>query len=156
MRMALRPVAAAFGLAAVPATLLAQDAPPPYRDAARTVDERAADLLARITVEEKVAQLQALWKRYAKMEGPDARFDPAGARELLGNGIGEIARPSEVAAPHPGASPSRTPRQQVQFVNAVERWLIDNARLAVPAMFHEEARHGLVAPGGTQSPEPMG
>src|SRR4051812_39407889 len=156
MRMALRPVAAAFGLAAVHATLLAQDAPPPYRDAARLVDERAADLLARMTIEEKVAQLQALWKRYGKMEGPDARFDPAGARELLGNGIGEIARPSEVAAPHPGASSTRTPRQHAEFVNAVQHWLIDNTRLGIPAMFHEEALHGLVAPGGTQFPVAIG
>src|SRR3954447_12288995 len=117
MRMALRPVAAAFGLAAVHATLVAQDAPPPYRDPARTIDERAADLLARMTVEEKVAQLLALWKRNAKMEGDGGRFDPAGGRELLGNGIGEIARPSEVASPRAGASSTRTPREHVEFVN---------------------------------------
>ena len=154
--MALHLLAAAFGLAAWQTSLAAQGAPPPFRDPARPVDERAADLLARMTVEEKVAQLQALWKRYGKMQTPDGGFDPAGARELLGHGIGQIARPSEVANPPAGTSPTRTPRQHVAFANAVQRWLIDNTRLGIPAMFHEEALHGLVAPNGTQFPVPIG
>ena len=156
MRMALRPLAAALGLAALHASLAAQGAPPPYRDPARPVDERAADLLARMTLEEKVAQLQALWKRNAKMEGPDGAFNAAGARELLGNGIGEIARPSEIATPIAGKASTRAPRQHAAFVNAVQHWLIDNTRLGIPAMFHEEALHGLVAPNGTQFPVPIG
>src|SRR3954469_2484292 len=128
MRMALRPVAAAFGLAAVHAPFPARGAPPPYRGPARTVDERAADLLARMTLEEKIAQLQALWKRNAKMQAAAGRFDPAGAREVLASGIGEIARPSEIANPPKGAPATRTARQHVEFVNAIQHWLIDNTR----------------------------
>ena len=156
MRMSRRLVAAALGLAACHAGLAAQGALPPYRDAARSVDERAADLLARMTLDEKVAQLQGLWKRNAKMQGPGGVFDPAGAPGLLANGIGEIARPSEIADPPKGAPATRTPRQHVEFVNAVQHWLIDHTRLGIPAMFHEEALHGLVAPNGTQFPVPMG
>ena len=99
---------AACGLAVLHAGLAAQGTPPPYRDPARSIDERAADLLARMTVEEKVAQLLALWKRNAKIQAADGSFNPAGARELLGQGIGEIARPSEVANPPAGASATRT------------------------------------------------
>ena len=156
MRMSRRLVAAALGLAACHAGLAAQGALPPYRDAARSVDERAADLLARMTLDEKVAQLQGLWKRNAKMQGPGGVFDPAGAPGLLANGIGEIARPSEIADPPKGAPATRTARQHVEFVNAVQHWLIDHTRLGIPAMFHEEALHGLVAPNGTQFPVPMG
>jgi len=108
MRMSRRLVAAALGLAACHAGLAAQGALPPYRDAARSVDERAADLLARMTLDEKVAQLQGLWKRNAKMQGPGGVFDPAGAPGLLANGIGEIARPSEIADPPKGAPATRT------------------------------------------------
>ena len=147
---------AACGLAVLHAGLAAQGTPPPYRDPARSIDERAADLLARMTVEEKVAQLLALWKRNAKIQAADGSFNPAGARELLGQGIGEIARPSEVANPPAGASATRTARQHVAFVNALQHWLIDNTRLGIPAMFHEEALHGLVAPNGTQFPVPIG
>src|SRR6185295_4235932 len=156
MRMSRRLVAAALGLAAFHAGLAAQAPLPPYRDAARSVDERAADLLARMTLDEKVAQLQGLWKRNAKMQGPGGVFDPAGAPGLLANGIGEIARPSEIADPPKGAPATRTARQHVEFVNAVQHWLIDHTRLGIPAMFHEEALHGLVAPNGTQFPVPMG
>ena len=109
-----------------------------------------------MTLEEKVGQLQGLWKRNQKMQGTDGRFDPAGARELLANGIGEISRPSEVANPPAGASATRTARQHVEFVNAIQHWLIDNTRLGIPAMFHEEALHGFVAPNGTQFPVPIG
>ena len=156
MRLALRLLIAALGLAASYASLAAQGAPPPYRDPARSIDERAADLLARMTVEEKVAQLQALWKRNAKIQAADGAFNPAGAREVIGHGIGEIARPSEVANPPAGAAATRTARQHVAFVNAIQHWLIDNTRLGIPAMFHEEALHGLVAPNGTQFPVPIG
>ena len=154
--MALRLPAAAVGLAALHASLAAQGPPPPYRDPARGVDERAADLLARMTVEEKVAQLQALWKRTARLQTPEGGFDPAGAGEVLGAGIGEIARPSEIATPPSGRPSTRTPREHAAFVNAVQHWLLDNTRLGIPAMFHEEALHGLVAPGGTQFPVPIG
>src|SRR6478609_10838473 len=109
----------------------------PYRDAARGADERAADLLGRMTLEEKVAQLQGIWKRTSAIQKPDGTFNPDGAAALIGHGIGEIARPSEIAAPPAGATDVRTPRQHVEFVNAVQRWLIGNTRLGIPAMFHE-------------------
>ena len=38
----------------------------------------------------------------------------------------------------------------------VQRWLIENTRLGIPAMFHEEALHGFPAPRDTHFPVPMG
>src|SRR5258705_8432439 len=88
----------------------AQNAPALYRDPGRPVDERVADLLGRMTIEEKVAQLEGLWKRNAQLQQPDGRFNPATAATLLSNGIGEIARPSEIANPPAGAPSVRTAR----------------------------------------------
>ena len=144
-----------LAVAVVTAGLAAQGAPPPYRDPARPLDERVADLLARMTLDEKVVQLEGIWKRTAQIQQPDGRFNPANARALIGQGIGEISRPSEVASPA-GGSPVRSPRQHVEFVNAVQTWLIENTRLGIPALFHEEALHGLTAPGGTHFPVPLG
>src|SRR5262245_9232061 len=56
-------------------------APPPYKNASLSVDERVADLLKRMTLEEKVAQLTCIW--------PQGRDIPPDA---LKNGIGQIAR----------------------------------------------------------------
>ena len=137
------------------AGLAAQNGPAPYRDPTRPIDARVADLLGRMTLDEKVAQLEGIWKRNAQMQQPDGRFNPATAQAVLGHGIGEIARPSEVANPG-GGPPVRTPRQHAEFVNAVQTWLIENTRLGIPAMFHEEALHGLTAPGGTHFPVPIG
>lgn len=116
------------------------------------VDRRVADLLARMTLEEKVAQLHGLWNLKAEIQDPSGRFDPAKAKRVLADGIGQIARPSEIAAPPGGA---RSPRDHVAFVNAVQRWVLEETRLGIPVMFHEEALHGLAAPRGTHFPVPI-
>ena len=41
-------------------------------------------------------------------------------------------------------------------MNAIQHWVIDHTRLAIPAMFHEEALHGLAAAKGTNFPVPIG
>jgi beta-glucosidase-like glycosyl hydrolase len=148
-----KPVLAALTAVTAVALLDAQSAPV-YRQAAAPVDARVADLLARMTIDEKVAQLIGVWNRKREIQDAQGRFDPANARALLGNGIGEVSRPSEVARPTSGP-PYRSAREQALFVNAVQKWLVENTRLGVPAMFHEEALHGLVAPGGTHFPVPM-
>jgi beta-glucosidase len=142
-------------LAAAAVALVEAQGPPLYRQASAPVDARVADLLARMTVEEKVAQLLGVWNRKREIQDAQGRFDPANAKALLGNGIGEVSRPSEVARPTSGA-PYRTAREQALFVNAVQKWLVENTRLGIPALFHEEALHGLVAPGGTHFPVPIG
>src|SRR5262249_34738124 len=44
------------------------------------------------------------------------------------------------------------PREDAVFVNSVQKWLVEKTRLGIPAMTHEEALHGLVAPKGTHFP----
>ena len=132
--------------------LRAQDRPA-YRDPARSVDERVRDLLGRMTLEEKVAQTLALWKGKEKITDDRGQLDPAGARAVIGSGIGQIARPSELRD-----RPSRLnlgPRENALFVNAVQKWLVENTRLGIPALTHEEALHGLAAPRATSFPVPL-
>jgi beta-glucosidase len=133
-------------------TVLAQDAPL-YRDRTRPVDERVRDLLARMTLEEKVAQTLGIWKGKEKITDAAGQFDPAGARALIANGLGQLARPTELRD-----QPTKIllgPRENAVFVNAVQKWLIENTRLGIPVMTHEEALHGLVAPKGTNFPIPI-
>ncbi len=123
----------------------AQDDPHP----AIFVDARVADLLGRMTVEEKVAQMLSIWVQKATIQDGQGRFIPAKA--LIGHGIGQICRPSEIAG---GAA--RSPREHAEFVNAVQKWVLENTRLGIPVLFHEEALHGLMAPRGTHFPVPIG
>jgi beta-glucosidase len=134
---------------------LAAQTTPVYRDANASTDARVADLLARMTIEEKVAQLQGIWNRKREIQDAQGRFDPTNAPALIGHGIGEVSRPSEIAAPA-GGPPTRSPRDQVLFANAVQKWLIEQTRLGIPALFHEEALHGLTAVRGTHFPVPIG
>src|SRR5580765_531502 len=151
-RVTIALIASAAGAIAI---LEAQGPTPPYRQSNAAVETRVADLLARMTLEEKVAQLFGIWNRKREIEDAQGRFDPTNAKALIGSGIGEVSRPSEIA--RPGAARSvRQAREHALFVNALQKWLIENTRLGIPAMFHEEALHGLTAPGGTHFPVPIG
>ena len=126
---------------------------PLYRDPSQPVERRVADLLGRMTLEEKVAQTLALWKRKERITDEDGRFAPAKAGDVLARGIGQLSRPSELRD-----RPRRIvlgPRDNAVFVNAVQRWLVENTRLGIPALTHEEALHGLAAPRGTNFPVPI-
>ncbi len=126
-----------------------------YRNASLPVADRVADLLARMTIEEKVAQLLGIWQQKSQFQDGEGVFDPAKAKAFLGQGIGQVSRPSEIAGT-PNGPRGRTPRQQAEYTNAVQKWLIENTRLGIPAMFHEEALHGLAAPNATHFPVPLG
>jgi beta-glucosidase len=135
-------------LAALPAAK-AQNAPP-YRDAKLPVEQRVTDLLSRMTLEEKIAQLQGAWENKQFFSDPQAlfvdekgNFIPDRAAVLMKNGLGEISRPSE----------NRDPRAMADYTNTVQKWMRENTRLGIPVLFHDECLHGHVAPKGTSYPQ---
>lgn len=118
-------------------------ATPAYRNPRLSVEERVADLLGRMTLEEKVAQTHALWQQKSRIMDANGNFAPDKAKEVLKYGIGQITRPGE----------KKTPRETALFTNAIQKWVIENTRLGVPVMFHEEGLHGDAAPGSTSFPQ---
>ena len=89
----------AAALLAAAAPLLAAQAPSPsaarYKDPRQPVNVRVEDLLRRMTLEEKVAQLETVWESKAKLQTPDGYFSPELAAKNFPNGIGGFARPSD-------------------------------------------------------------
>lgn len=124
----------------------------PYRDPARAPEARARDLLARMTREEKIAQLCSVWLTLDPAGGDFAPMQAFGAppgdpaRDLR-HGIGQITRPF-------GSRPI-APRDGVRVLNAFQRHLIDGTRLGIPAIAHEEALTGFTTQGATQFPSPL-
>ena len=105
-----------------------------YRDATAPIEERVADLLARMTIEEKVAQLGSVWAFDIVREGT---FDPDRATAHLGRGVGQITRLA-------GATNLAVPAVAT-IANELQRFLVEQTRLGIPAIIHEESLHGLLS-----------
>lgn len=166
-RRMMRPVAV---LVFVAATLLAglpagaqRSVPgdqPAYRNPSLPVEQRVADLLSRMTLEEKVAQTESIWvsnqpKSFIDEKGnfsPDMK-----AQDLLKDGIGQMGGPSLGLASDlenmSGPFHKKSARETAVFTNAMQKYVIEHNRLGIPAIFHEEALHGLAARGATSFPQ---
>jgi beta-glucosidase len=130
----------------------------PYWNASLPTEQRVADLLARMTLEEKIAQITALWDNKTEVQDAAFNFDPAKASQTHPEGIGTISRPSDLHGPaSPRTTPPRTIENSVEYVNAAQKWAREKTRLGIPIMFHEEALHG-INPGrdGTAYPQAIG
>lgn len=126
---------------------------PVYKDPSQPIDKRVNDLLARMTLEEKAAQLQTVWNKRQQLETDQGEFNPAQAQAILGLGIGQIARPAENKATK---TTNKTPEQTLAFTNAIQKWVRDNTRLGIPVIFHEESLHGFAARNATSFPQAIG
>jgi beta-glucosidase len=128
-----------------------QGAPPDYKNPRLPVERRVADLLGRMTLEEKVAQLVCLWAERPETAPPNSfaadrgDFSPARAAVSMKHGVGQLARQRE----------RKDPKDAARFANAVQKWLVENTRLGIPAIFHDEALHGLMAQNATHFPQPL-
>ncbi|HUS12258.1 MAG TPA: glycoside hydrolase family 3 N-terminal domain-containing protein [Pyrinomonadaceae bacterium] len=124
---------------------------PDYKNPRLSVEQRVDDLLSRMTLEEKLAQMTCLWsnrpQKNAQTDFATDRgdFSPEKAAQVMKYGIGQIARQREQKGPRDGAI----------FANAVQKWLIENTRLGIPAILHDEILHGHMARGSTSFPQPI-
>jgi beta-glucosidase len=116
-----------------------------YRDSTAPVAERVADLLARMTLDEKVAQLGSAW--VFQLAGADG-FDAERAAPVLAAGIGHVTRVC-------GAS-GFTAAEAAAFNNELQRHLREHTRLGIPAIVHEEICAGLMAREATVFPQAIG
>src|SRR5688500_15135473 len=119
---------------AAPRTAGTQGGAPDYKNPRLSVERRVADLLGRMTLEEKVAQLVCLWEGRPVTAAPSGSskysgdFSPEKARQVLKDGMGQIARQRE----------GKDPREAARFANALQKWLVEETRLGIPAIFHDE------------------
>lgn len=115
-------------------------------------ENRARELLAQMTIDEKIAQLCALWiiiQENGELElrtnkgfilGADSE-DPFTAMK---HGIGQLSRPL-------GSQPV-SPLDGIRSLNKLQKFLVTETRLGIPALPHEECLAGLMAQGATLFP----
>jgi beta-glucosidase len=108
------------------------------------VTARVRDLLMRMTPAEKIAQLEAVnWQHTRIFDAKTKGFSRDAARKLMPSGIGQVTRPGD----GPDAASA------AGFANAIQKFLVEETRLGIPAILHEEGLHGFVAPGATSFPQ---
>lgn len=132
---------------AAPAQRSSPQVSPLYRRSSAPIGRRIDDLMLRMTLAEKVRQLDLYPGAKALVNthtddthaAPEAAFMPEQAQELFGTlGVGGIH------------DLYPTPKQ----ANAIQQWVITHNRFGIPALFIEEALHGYDS--GTVFPTPIG
>jgi beta-glucosidase len=124
---------------------------PLYRDAGLPAAKRMRDLLSRMTLEEKAAQMMCVWQKKAEtLVDSDGNFDLEKAKVAFkdGLGLGQVGRPSD-------AGRGKNAREMAELTNSIQEFFIRNSRLGIPVMFHEECLHGHAAVGATSFPQPI-
>src|SRR5688572_2853743 len=107
-----------------------------YKDSSLSIDERLNGLVSIMSIEEKVAQLAGIWaSEFIDVES--RAFDKEKAQKVIPLGIGHIARI--------GAVSMVAPMQSAEIANQVQAFLVNETRLGLPAIVHEESCAGYLA-----------
>ena len=125
-----------------------------WRDPARSAEERIADLLGRMTLEEKIAQLGSVWMGasgdgdgVAPMQDQFFSIDQPPFEEQIKNGLGQLTRVF-------GTRPVDAAAGMTALASLQTRITATN-RLGIPAVAHEECLTGFAAWGATIFPTPL-
>jgi beta-glucosidase len=105
-----------------------------------------------MTLEEKAAQMVCIWREKADtLVDADGNFDAKKARAAFrkGHGLGQVGRPSD-------SGKGLDARRMAELTNNIQRFFLEESRLGIPVIFHEECLHGHAAIGGTSFPQPIG
>lgn len=112
---------------------------PAYKNADLDAETRTADLLSRMTLDEKIRQLD-MYSAHDLMES--GRFSEEAAKQTLkGMSVGSLRDLYPESA---------------EVSNAMQRHIVENSRLGIPAMLIEEALHGYLGKEATSFPVPIG
>ena len=124
---------------------------PAYKNSSLPSVSRVKDLLSRMTLEEKAAQMLCIWQQKSQtLVDADGTFDEKKAQAAFRSrrGLGQVGRPSD-------AGKGLNARQMATLTNAIQKFFLENSRLGIPVIFHEECLHGHAAVDGTSFPQPI-
>jgi len=126
-----------------------KDETPDYKNPGLSVQERVSDLLSRMTLEEKVAQMLCIWGQKSLLLDEEGKLDYDKLHVHHINGLGQIGRISDTAG---GLSAV----EMAQVSNRIQKFFVEETRLGIPVIFHEECLHGMAGKESTSFPQPIG
>ncbi len=109
------------------------------------IDTRVDDLLSRMTLQEKAAQLNAASIRKSAAVEEGVEPIEKSIEEQIKHGIGFIENTFD----------QRRPKQSVAMVNSLQKHLKENTRLGIPAIIGTECLHGHAGRNSTVFPTPL-
>ncbi len=112
---------------------------------ALSTEQRLGLLLSQMTLDEKLAQMGSCWAFELQTNG---QLDPEKIGARFKNGIGQVTRLA-------GAS-TLDPCEAARAANGLQRYLIEQTRLGIPAILHEECCSGAMILGGSSFPQMLG
>lgn len=129
---------------------------PRYLDPVAPIADRVADLLPRLTLDEKIAQIITLWDGKGALLDGERQLVPERLSATYPHGIGQVARPADSKGEGVNSAVNgRGVRATVELVNAYQRHARQHTRPGIPVLFHEEGLHGYAAPGATSFPQAL-
>ncbi|GAB2537025.1 glycoside hydrolase family 3 N-terminal domain-containing protein [Gracilibacillus alcaliphilus] len=131
-----------------------------YKDKSISVENRVDDLLSRMTLKEKVGQLNQKmfgWNAYKKTDEGFELTDEFKEQVALSDGMGALYGLFR-SDPWSGVTyENGIPLEQnAKVANQIQRYVIENTRLGIPVLFSEECPHGHQALDGTMLPTNIG
>lgn len=111
----------------------------------QSIAKRVADLLGQMTLDEKLAQIGSYFIYDLQTRG---ELDQKKIDEKLKHGIGQITRLGGASTLDPGCA--------AKTANIIQRFLVEQTRLGIPAIVHEECCSGAMVLGGSMYPEMLG
>lgn len=115
-----------------------------YKDASKPIDQRISDLVQRMTIEEKVAQLQALRISDTLIFEGDQLILSDKDKAIIKNGAGRVRSQSTY---------NKDPEWTVKTINALQKYLVEETRHGIPGLHFSEALHGFMRNKATSFPQ---
>ena len=116
----------------------------PYKDAKLSPEKRAKDLLSRMSPEDKIPQLIAVWDNQPNRFNSEFFADTAKIQNVFGMGV-ESVQPFFCGI-----------KETVELRNNIQKYLREKTKWGIPALFVDEGQHGLMKPEATSFPMAIG
>ena len=116
----------------------------PYKNPKLAVSKRVQDLLSRMTIDEKVAQLMGLWNGGVEDFNDEFLNDPEKMKAAFGKGTNSV---------HPAF---RGLKETVEQRNKIQKYVVEKTRLGIPVIFVDEGQHGMMRREVTVFPQAIG